>query len=189
VASPPRPIYTTPGDATDLSDRSLRRALNQTKRQLSENRGLLCFSESWSNPVQWSHYADSHRGICLGFEVPARLLRKVTYQDERLAYNGKLDEAQMLEVLSTKFSHWAYEQEHRLFLSLDPGEAENGLYFADFTEDLRLTFVIVGCESIISRADIVEALGEHAVGVEVYKARPAFRSFEVVRNKNEDLWK
>ena len=35
------------------------------KRALSEYMGLLCFSENWRNPVQWSHYAESHRGICL----------------------------------------------------------------------------------------------------------------------------
>jgi hypothetical protein len=39
------------------------------KRALSAYMGLLCFSESWRNPVQWSHYAQSHKGVCLGFDI------------------------------------------------------------------------------------------------------------------------
>lgn len=31
--------------------------------------GILCFSEDWKQPLMWGHYADSHRGICLGFDV------------------------------------------------------------------------------------------------------------------------
>jgi len=31
--------------------------------------GLLCFSKNWTNPVLWSHYAEKHKGICLGFDL------------------------------------------------------------------------------------------------------------------------
>ena len=47
----------------DLSDREFRRALKNTKVKLSESKGLLCFSESWRNPVLWGHYADKHKGL------------------------------------------------------------------------------------------------------------------------------
>ena len=57
----------------NLSNRQFRWALRETKRQLSESQGLLCFSKTWRNPVLWGHYADSHRGLCLGFSVRARL--------------------------------------------------------------------------------------------------------------------
>jgi hypothetical protein len=43
---------------------------------------MLCFSRDWHNPVQWSHYADKHRGICLGFDVPDSLLVPVQYTKE-----------------------------------------------------------------------------------------------------------
>jgi hypothetical protein len=58
----------------NLSGKSLRRAFKVMKDQLSVRYGLLCFSHNWHNPVQWSHYADKHRGLCLGFDIPeARL--------------------------------------------------------------------------------------------------------------------
>jgi len=63
----------------DLSDPDFRRQIKATKKTLSESRGLLCFSKNWHNPVLWGHYADKHRGICLGFDMPEDLPTKVDY--------------------------------------------------------------------------------------------------------------
>ena len=68
----------------DLSDRTFRQAFWETKRQLSKTNGLLCFSKTWRNPVLWEHYADKHRGLCLGFDVPKALLEKIKYVKLRL---------------------------------------------------------------------------------------------------------
>ena len=103
------------------------------KRALSEYMGLLCFSENWRNPVQWSHYAESHRGICLGFDVaPSAEMRKVRYVENRISPNLRAMKAEgdaavnhMLELLTLKFKHWEYEQEHRLFVRLN--EKDEGL--------------------------------------------------------------
>src|ERR1700744_3670983 len=54
----------------ELSNKFLRRAIEKTKREVSERPGVLCFSKSWSNPVLWSNYSDRHRGLVLGFEIP-----------------------------------------------------------------------------------------------------------------------
>ena len=32
--------------------------------------GVLCFGLHWKSPVMWAHYARSHTGVCLGFDVP-----------------------------------------------------------------------------------------------------------------------
>jgi hypothetical protein len=87
--------------------------------------GLLCFSANWNNPVQWSHYADHHRGLCLGFEVTAQA-HKVAYVSERLLARpkalkseGSPAEAHVTEILTTKFEHWSYEGEYRVFPRLD----------------------------------------------------------------------
>src|SRR6185437_3975601 len=67
-----------------LSNKDLRDALHKTKEQISSNRGMLCFSKTWSNPVLWSHYADKHRGLCLGFAVPDNFSMPVRYTAKRL---------------------------------------------------------------------------------------------------------
>ena len=55
-----------------LQDAAIRDRYKKLKQGLADYMGLLCFSANWSNPVQWSHYADHHRGICLGFDVSPR---------------------------------------------------------------------------------------------------------------------
>lgn len=170
----------------DLSDPEFRKAMKATKKALSETRGILCFSANWTNPVQWTHYADCHRGICLGFDVPDHRLSKVYYVPERISVNGKITEDLMLKFLTTKFVHWAYEEEYRLFLALE--EEENGHFYVDFSEDIRLRQVIIGAHSTVKRAEVNQVLGENMAGIEVFKARAAFRKFEIVRNRNEKLW-
>ena len=61
-------------------------------------------------------------------------------------------------------------------------------YFLGFDDKVALREVIVGHRSTISRDDIAQALGTLVPQVKSYKARLAFRSFNVVRQKNDRLW-
>jgi hypothetical protein len=170
----------------DLSNRNHRLSLNRTKSRLSEKHGLLCFTKNWHNPVQWSHYADHHRGICLGFDIPDNLPRQVSYVNSRFNWPSVIDESFMVQLLFTKFSHWSYEDEYRLYTTLE--DCDSGLYYYDFGSTLTLKQVIVGAESGITRAQLAEALGSLSNSVETFKARASFKSFRVVRNKNASLW-
>lgn len=174
-------------------DAATRKAFADTKAALARDRGMLCFSRGWHNPVQWSHYAEQHRGLCLGFDVPDRLLAEVDYVARRplpnlatLMGGGPAAEAAMMRILATKFSHWRYENEVRAFVDLkDP---TGPLYFADFGPNLTLKEVIVGERSTLSRAVISSALGTLAPTVTTRKARLAFRSFRVVEQRRRSLW-
>ena len=172
----------------NLKDRIFRFAMNATKKQLSETKGLICFSQHWTNPVLWSHYADHHRGLCLGFEVADNILEKVRYVKERIRYPGTIDSEIMKKFLSTKFEHWSYEQEYRAFVDLDPEDVENDMHFMNFTENMKLNKVIVGHCSNVRRSEVNEALGDLRDKVETFKARAAFTKFEVVRNEKEEMW-
>lgn len=170
----------------DLSNRARRAILNRTKTDLSEEHGLLCFSKSWRNPVLWSHYADNHRGICLGFDIPDELPHQVSYVNSRFNWPSTVDQGFMEQLLFTKFAHWSYENEYRIYTNLE--DCEDGLYYLNFSDSLALKQVIVGPASSVSRAQVADALGSLAGDVEVFKARAAFKSFRVVRNKNDRLW-
>ena len=170
----------------ELSDRNYRRGLHQVKAKLSQDNGLLCFTKSWNNPVLWGHYADKHRGICLGFDIPNEFLCQVSYVKSRFQWPAELDEPFVKQLLFTKFAHWSYEDEYRSYVTLD--ESEDGLYYADFSDKLVLRQAIVGPESTISRLQLSDALGDMAPHVEVFKARAAFKSFRVVQNQNTRLW-
>lgn len=87
--------------SVDLTDRECRRALKKTKKELSKTKGILCFSKTWKNPVLWGHYADKHKGICLGFEVDNSILGKVNYVDSRPPCPDVFDDNFMKRLLFT----------------------------------------------------------------------------------------
>jgi hypothetical protein len=107
---------------------------------------------------------------------------------ERVLASGKLDAALINRFLATKYSHWRYEHESRLFTRLPKPDPDTGLYFAPFSEELRLTAVIVGALSPASRAQVHDVLGDLAGSVKTIKARLAFRTFRVVRQRKASLW-
>lgn len=99
----------------NLANENLRLAFRAMKQELSENRGLLCFSRSWRNPVQWSHYASRHTGICLGFDVPEENLGAVHYSRSRLVVEiekftqpADFDPVIAQKLLFTKYTHWKW---------------------------------------------------------------------------------
>lgn len=181
--------------AMTSSDAIKREAIRRLKAQQSADTGVLCFSRSWRNPVQWSHYADHHRGLCLGFDVADRLLGEVRYTDRRIDIDWILAAAsdeegnrRMREALVTKFRHWRYEKEMRIFVRIAPETEIEGLYFADFSNDLILSEIIVGAHSDVSRAQLIGALGEMTASVVCRKARLSFRAFSIVEQRKASLW-
>lgn len=181
----------------ELSEKQLREAFVRVKEQLNRTRGILCFSEDWHNPVMWSHYAEKHKGLCLEFEISNELLAKINYSQSRLKkemeglFHSQSDvrESAMDRILTTKFAHWKYERERRVFAGLDSID-NDGYYYADFSEQLKLVGVIVGPRSTVSREELNNALDLAQIrsSVKSFKSRLAFKSFRVVKNQNQSLW-
>ena len=176
----------------NLRDREIRAQLQAWKKQQSAKIGIICLSRQWSHPLLWGHYADKHKGIAIGFDVPDDGTNQpVKYRRKRLQppQERVLNDADLRKLLLTKFTAWKHETEYRRFCRLDDSVRENGLYFKRFSDNLRLAKAIVGCRSTITRAELPRALGRDHSHVAPFKARPAFGTFSVVRNRNERLWK
>jgi hypothetical protein len=179
----------------DLSHEELRRGMRAWKLEVGRRFGMLCFSKTWRNPVQWSHYADRHRGVALGLEIGSDLAESVIYDEQRSVAEakrilaGRADEATMKKFLLTKYAHWHYEQELRVFARLNERDPASGMYFFDFSSDLRLSEVIVGPECELTRAEITEALGELGGSVSLRNARLAFKTYRVTTQNDASLWK
>lgn len=182
----------------ELRQKKHRQQFQEWKSQFDNQYGVICFSESWSNPVMWSHYADKHRGICLEFIVPDALLLSITYNPNRLPsdlidamdLDGSQQEKAMREILTTKFEHWKYERERRIFVRLDQRDS-NGHYYKEFDHELELIGVILGPRSDLSKTELRKAFetGGYESAPSAFKSRLAFKSFSVVKNKNEKMWK
>ena len=173
--------------AVGTADQVVRDALSATKRRFSKTKGLLCFSGTWRSPLMWAHYADNHRGICAGFDVPDDTIYRVTYVPKRAkppAPSKMLTREFEQGLFLKKFSHWRYEQEYRAVVTLSNCREIGGVYFVPFSDELALKQVIVGAKSNLS-SEIVESVTRDIRNVEVFKARPAFRTFRIVRQQGK----
>lgn len=177
--------------AVDLSKKDLREALEKTIEEQSQFNGLLCFSRKWHSPLLWGHYADKHKGLCLGFDIPDEPSISVTYIKERIEAVdiGDFTEEDMQKWISSKYVDWKYEDEVRVTPKLNDVCPKTGFYFTDYSNELRLREVIVGCKSKITRTELGHVLGEEYKKITKFKARAAFKTFEIVKNKDPSLWK
>jgi len=80
---------------------------------------VLSFSEDHRNALMWSHYADYHRGICIGFRraVMEQLapLQQVHYRARVPTLPEELPEEEKLSAsFLSKSGDWGYEREWRI---------------------------------------------------------------------------
>jgi len=176
--------------AADLTDRHQRSAFRRWKDEINERYGVLCFSANWRSSLLWSHYGDKHHGLCLGFDLPDEKVVRVRYQRSRMTVSaGSLEEATVMRLLSTKSHEWQYEQETRIVVQLDEPDPQNGHFFVDFGiegKDLALREVVIGSLSSLTRRqldDELENAGLPSASFEITKARLAFRSYSIVRDR------
>jgi len=118
---------------------------------------MLVYSMSAINNhiLMWSHYANSHRGICLGFAADGRddifaFAEPIVYQEALLVFDLRSDRDPIesaKNVALVKGTRWAYEQEWRIALVGRAPDRDREVAF----EPATLTEVILGCE--ISKRD------------------------------------
>jgi len=138
----------------DTTGHVARTVLKDRKKRANRKFGLLCFSKNFDNPVQWAHYADAHRGLCLGFDVTSPDLLEVEYLESRSPPKDfgdalELPSKEFLRyMLSKKYAHWSYEQEFRMLVPLKSETA--ALIFEPFLPSLHLAEVIIGVRSTLS---------------------------------------
>jgi len=168
---------------TAQTDRALRRDLRKWKAEMAQKYGVLCFCRHWHNPVLWSHYADRHRGICLGFDVPEISIKAVNYVATRSPMQFPPTEETIQKLLFTKYRDWKYEEEWRGWFRLETRDPITGLGFCSLDDKIQLREVIAGPLCDTPKAKIRAALGAALRSVLVVKARLAFATFQVVTNK------
>lgn len=157
--------------------------------------GICSLTESYSNLLMWSHYADSHRGFCIGFDIQCILnsaypqIRlncgtldviwcfKVQYNPsypllEYRIVNPEIDnrvpEEKVLEAfqpLLNKSNEWSYEHEWRL-VSNDA----NNFAFLYVPKDLKVIYL--GCAiSEDNREYIKRIVKQKYQSTKIYQAK------------------
>ncbi len=168
-----------------------RESFHEIIKKFSKKFGILCFSATYHNPIMWAHYADNHKGICLEFSVSDDYFEKIEYLSKRLPLEklgikriSKINENHIRTLLFKKYCGWRYENEHRKICSLAKGSD------LKFNKNFQLTKVIIGKDSNLTREQVDNFLSDRAHEEVVrFKARVAFKTFQVVENKDPSLWK
>lgn len=99
---------------------------------------------------------------------------------------GTPNERLILKLCRTKYEHWNYEEEYRVFVELT--DEDEGKFFINFEGNMELKEVIVGANSSISRTTLNSSIGSVGKDVSVFKARAGFTNFEMVKNKDQSMW-
>ncbi|QGS30202.1 DUF2971 domain-containing protein [Cupriavidus metallidurans] len=96
---------------------------NSAHRRIREV-GVYCVSANNSHPLMWSHYAEKHTGLSIGFKTGVgifRIAHKIEYSDIRPHYNHlSTNSKEFYDVYHKKAKFWEYEDEYRI-LSLNTG--------------------------------------------------------------------
>lgn len=140
--------------------------------------GVFCVSTKHDDILMWSHYADSHRGVCLEFDGMAPLLahaQQVSYSRKRAPINHYADNnlAMMEKALLTKSELWAYEAEWRLCRLDGPGAVR--------FRPRNLTGIILGALASRDTLDTVRKWAAQRTNpLTIYRATTSAQDFELL---------
>lgn len=105
--------------------------------------GFLCLTKKFDNLLMWAHYTDSHKGVCLEFDITKDLDTfyipfAVEYTNEYPCYDYIYDNGGAIRSILHKSPDWAYEEEYRI--------VKPGGYGLCKVRPESLTSVIFGCQ-------------------------------------------
>jgi hypothetical protein len=188
----------------DCENRERREVLHEilgefeTQDPREKDRGICCFSVSAESHLMWSHYADSHKGVCLLYDFPADYFpdkyryerddnlyfvgcAKVEYGDNdyyKWLTEGQLDDpipdepvaCAAAKLFVTKAKCWSYEEEARIIVSEEA--------FLSYEKSF-LKQVIFGLKTPKRQQDLIRSL--------LRKENPSVVFAQTIRDPNSDF--
>jgi len=110
---------------------------NELIKEIVKKYGVLSFTVDNKSLLMWSHYGDSHKGICFGFErTPENILGSsdlcfpINYSTFRKEVDYTEDPSFIADIFRIKADIWSYEKEWRLLV-------KDGRSHMDFPGDLK----------------------------------------------------
>lgn len=186
--------------------KELQEKIDEAVNNAKDTALISCFSKRNNSILMWSHYANSHKGVCIEYERPNSIYFKdVTYRQKRpyikmykavshviaLDILGKKEtdyEATMylketLDPFFVKSTDWSYEEEVRCLYSKtklnDDIEYDGKRYILSIGYP---TAIYIGCKTAGDELDHLYRLAENR-GIPVYFMRESENSFDVVVDK------
>jgi len=159
---------------------------NDTLPKITETRDkarITCFSKRNDSILMWSHYANSHSGVCFEFEEDRPFFKDVIYSDERpkinlykamsrilgydfvnekITYQDKILIESILTPFFIKSKEWSYEEEVRCLLSDEELNTE-GFEYRDGKEFLKMKIskIYIGTKASGEKLNEILKLASH----------------------------
>lgn len=139
--------------------------LNDLYEDINKTVGILSLSAVNDDTLMWAHYADGHRGFCVGFDTQKlRSFCKIVEHKgifiwfDKINYHEKLpqidpykmtDQELVTTMTYSKSARWSYEEEYRLMcadrsdylIKIDPNIISHVLLGSSCSEDNRLAVI------------------------------------------------
>ena len=149
--------------------------------------GVSCFSKMNNDILMWSHYADSHKGFCVGFHTDNNdyfsEVKQVNYEKNypkllSSAPSNKIAETIML----TKSCHWKYEKEWRKIKMLKLPNGDQLRDIQHYPENI-LASVIFGAKMLPeSRKNLLNIITKKGIKLDLFEAKPCEHRFSLEIN-------
>jgi len=90
---------------------SVEYAINTALEGFKRESGVSCFSKSYMKTLMWSHYADKHKGICIGIRLPITL-KSMDFVMLSVNYVEKIKPLNYFKNRGEVFFYWAFTKSH-----------------------------------------------------------------------------
>lgn len=158
-----------------------------SENESSDTTKFVSLSRNKSNLLMWSHYADSHKGFCIGFTKNDNYFKhalSVRYRRFRSSLNGvDLNLTNTLNITKQialeKAIDWAYEEEERLFIDdvkLDALKLGTDVWGRDILLNSfprqSISAIYLGLRASTElELSITQAVMQHEHKIQIFKAR------------------
>jgi len=169
------------------------------RRDLRNSTRILCLSANRTHPLQWSHYANGHQGLCIHFKACSGTwaggAREVIYRKPRVPIDIPLSTQSGWELVDsmvlTKADFWRYEREYRVIAPLR--RPDHSITLRDNFYHLApsdITGITVGLRmSGDDRRELARVLAERRQGLEVFECIEDHTRFAIkVRPADPSRW-
>ena len=168
---------------------------------LYNNLRVCCFSEDNTNLLMWGHYADNHKGFCIGYEIN-KLCEKyrnhlypIIYQ--KALYKKNLHEGTaFLPFLGdiVKYKDWQYEEEWRFILNpknhtesvvvstLEKINIEQPTTKGGFVDNFNASAIYLGSK-ISKENELIATKYANEKNIDIYKMEISKNKYKIVVKK------
>lgn len=160
--------------------------------KLLDEIGVVSFSKCNDSILLWSHYAENHKGVCLGFKTIGLQMKmdspvheipvfEIKYQNLLPPpFNGLLDDPiHLTEFLKVKHKEWRYEKEYRLIALMEHIKTRNVRFCKEILGEIIFGLRISENDKRVIKEIVKHHYIEQGFNVKLFQVREKQREYKL----------